>query len=48
MKGLVSVPPIPRNVDELKARITEAVATIHNAMLGRVGQDLTIGLMCVV
>ena len=33
------MPPIPRNVDELKARITEAVATIDNAMLGRVWQE---------
>ena len=28
--------PILRDVDELKARIIEAVATIDNAMLGRV------------
>ena len=34
-----SKPPIPRDVDELKARITEAVATIDNAMLGRVWQE---------
>ena len=40
MKGLVYVPPIPRDVDELKARITQAVATINNAMLGRVWQEL--------
>ena len=31
---IVYVPPVPRGVDELKARITEAVATINNAMLG--------------
>ena len=31
--------PIPRDVDELKARITEAVSTIDNAMLGRVWQE---------
>ena len=37
---IVYVPPIPRGVDELKARITEAVATIENAMLGRVWQEL--------
>ena len=33
------MPLIPRDVDELKARITEAVATIDNAMLGRVWQE---------
>ena len=37
---LVYVPPIPRDVDKLKARITEAVATIDNAMLGRIWQEL--------
>ena len=36
---IVYVPPIPRGVDELKARITEAVATIDNAMMGRVWQQ---------
>ena len=40
VKGLVYVPPIPRDVDELKARITEAVSTIDNAMLGRAWQEL--------
>ena len=40
MKRLVYVRPIPRDVDELKARITENVATIDNAMLGRVWQEL--------
>ena len=39
MKGLVYVPPIPRDVDELKAQITEAVATIDNAMLGCIWQE---------
>ena len=34
------MPPFPRDVDELKARKTEAVATIYNAMLGRVWQEL--------
>ena len=33
VKGLVYVPLLPKDVDELKARITEAVATIDNAML---------------
>ena len=32
--------PILRDADELKARIIEAVATIDNAMLGRVWQKL--------
>ena len=27
VKGLVYVPPLPKDVDELKAQITEAVAT---------------------
>ena len=34
------MPLIPRDVDELKARITEVVSTIDNAMLGRVWQEL--------
>ena len=40
VKGLVYVPPLPKDVDELKDRITEAVATIDNAMLERVWQEL--------
>lgn len=40
VKGLVYVPPLPKDVDELKARITEAVATIDNAVLQRVWQEL--------
>ena len=39
MKGLVYVPPITRNTDELKGRIFEAVATIGNTMLGHVCQE---------
>ena len=42
VKRLVFVPPILRDVGELKAQITKAVATIHNAKLGK---NLTIGLM---
>ncbi len=38
VKGLVYVPTIPRGVDELKAKIPESVATIDNAMLGRIWQ----------
>ena len=36
VKGLVYVPLLPKDVDELKARTTEAVATIDNAILERV------------
>ena len=46
-KGLVCVPPLPTNVDELKAQMTEAVATIYNAMLERVWKELDYRLvMC--
>ena len=37
---LVYVPPLPKDVDELKSRITEAVATIDNAMLKCVWREL--------
>ena len=30
------MPPIPRDVDELKTQIREAVATIDNASLGHI------------
>ena len=40
VKRLVYVPPLSKNVDALKIRITEAVATIDKAMLKRVGQEL--------
>ena len=40
------MPPIPTDVDELKAQITEAVSTIDNAMLERVWQELDNRLMC--
>ena len=40
VKGLVYLPPISRDADELKAQITKAVATIDNAMLGRIWQIL--------
>ena len=40
VKGLVYVPPLPREVDDLKTRITEALATINNSMLGRIWQEL--------
>ena len=38
MKGLVYVTPTFRDMDDLKAQITEAVATIDNAMQVRVWQ----------
>ena len=38
MKVLVYVTPNPTDVDELKTQITEAVATIDNAMQVRVWQ----------
>ena len=40
MKRLVCVPPTSRDVNELNAQITEAVATNDNATLGRVWQEL--------
>ena len=40
LKKLVYVPLLPKNVDNLKVRITEVVATIDNAMLKRVWQEL--------
>ena len=40
MKGLVYLPPIPRDADELMVRIIKAVATIDNAMLRRIWQKL--------
>ena len=40
VKRLVYLLPIPRDADELKARITKAVATIDNVMLGRIWQKL--------
>ena len=40
VKGLVYVPPLPKDVDELKAQITEAATTIDNAMLERIWQEL--------
>lgn len=31
---------LPRDVDDLKTRITEALATIDSAILGRIWQEL--------
>ena len=42
VKGLVYVSLLPKDVDELKAQITEAVATMDNAMLERVCQELDV------
>ena len=39
MKGLVYLPPLPKDVDELKARSKEAVSIIDNAMLEHVWQE---------
>jgi hypothetical protein len=36
VKGLVYVPPVPRNIDELKIRIRQAVETFTVDMLHRV------------
>ena len=40
VKRLIYVLTLPKDVDELKARITEAVAAIDNTMLERVWQEL--------
>ena len=40
VKGLVYVPLLPKDVDKLKARKTEAVTAIDNEMLERVWQEL--------
>ena len=40
VKDLVYVPPLPRDMEDLQTRITEALATIDNAMLGRVWQEM--------
>lgn len=38
-KGHMYVPSNPGDMDDLKTQITEALATIDNAMLGRVWKD---------
>ena len=49
VKKLVYVPFILRDVDELKAQITKAVATVDNAMLGCIWQefDYQLDVCCV-
>ena len=40
VKDLVYVPPLPKSVDDLKTRITEALKTINPDMLVRVWQEM--------
>ena len=40
VKDRVLVPPLPRDLADLKARITVAVKNIDATMLARVGQEL--------
>ena len=40
MKGLVFVPPLPANIEEMKQRITAALVTITEDMLQRVWHEL--------
>ena len=39
VKGVVYVPLLPKDMDELKAQIMEAVVTINNAMLVYIWQE---------
>ena len=40
VKGLVFVPPLPANIEEMKRRITAAPETVIKDMLQRVWQEL--------
>ena len=40
MKGLVFVPPLPVNIEEMKQRITAALETITKDVLQRVWHEL--------
>ena len=40
VKGLVFVPPLPANIEEMKQRITAALETVTKDMLQRVWHDL--------
>jgi hypothetical protein len=40
IKNLVYVPPVPRDIDELKRRISEAAASVTADMLERVCQEM--------
>ena len=40
MKGLVFVPPVPANIEEIKQRITAALETVTKDMPQRVWHDL--------
>ena len=39
MKGLVFVPPLPANIEEMKQRITVALETVTKDMLQRVWHE---------
>ena len=40
VKGLVFVPPLPANIEEMKQRITAALETVIEDMLQRVWHEL--------
>ena len=40
VKGLVFVPPLPANIEEMKQRITAALETVTKDMLQRVWHEL--------
>ena len=40
MKGLVFVPPLPANIEEMKQRIIAALETVTEDMLQRVWHEL--------
>ena len=40
MKGLVFVPPLPANIEEMKQRITAALETVTEDMLQQIGHEL--------
>ena len=40
MKGLVFVPPLPANIEEMKQRITAALETVTEDILQRVWLEL--------
>ena len=40
VKGLVFVPPLPANIEEMKQRITSALETVTKDMIQRVWHEL--------
>ena len=48
VKRLVYVPPIPRDMDELKARITKITQPLAMQCWDAFGKNWPVGLMCVV